>query len=630
MERQLGSRYVLESVIGRGGFGQVWRGRDLEGNVLAFKVLHPSFGDDPRAVEKFVQERSILLSLDHPNLVRVRDMIVEGDTFAFAMDLVEGGDLRSQLRARGPMPVEGACQLAAAVAAALAAIHAKGIVHRDVKPENVLIDSTSDGSIVPRLTDFGIARLESSTRKSTVFTGTPTYVAPELFDDGPATPASDLYALGVMLYELVAGAPPFKTDSILSLMRMHLEKPRQRPRAMSDDLWSLVSELQAKVPADRPQSAAVVAARLATMIVPAPVEETQQRLVRPKNQTTVHLANEAEMSSSAGVEVSRGQASTADQVGSVRDPGRKRSPPAARGEQVVRWVHGVLCVLLGGAWLYRAATELHVAIVSTSELWFHLAWFIPVVASASACAVGAASIVRPRPVAVAAATAGASMIGGIEVVVELVPPAGSSSWTWSILTLAVVAMILMLFAAWHKIRRTRISNIVLPAALILTTAILGALSPFVYHGFGSDSGVGEDDPRDAYAHHAPLSIKKLCASVDRRDIRPIVQWDDLNRDANFSGSDPKIYEGRYYCYWATGSADEGGAQNTITFIGSFNELLSDEIHAELACASEREESSLADAYVELELDAVRIDLRLLLTIVTPMRRVQSSTEATSR
>ncbi len=265
MARHLGSRYVLESVLGRGSFGEVWRGRDTDGNQLAFKILHPSFAEDSRAVEKFVQERSILITLDHPNLVRVHDMIMEGGTLALVMDLIDGGDLRKELRARGKLPEAEACELALGVAAGLGAIHSKGYIHRDIKPENTLLDISGSGSITPRVTDFGISRLSAAADRSTVLTGTPSYVAPELFDERRITSAVDLYSLGIMLYELVTGAPPFRSESVLALMRMHMEADPQRPQEMSSEVWDLVSTLLAKDPLDRGGSASSIEDALRTI-----------------------------------------------------------------------------------------------------------------------------------------------------------------------------------------------------------------------------------------------------------------------------------------------------------------------------------------------------------------------------
>ncbi len=263
-ERPLGSSYILEDVIGHGAMGQVWRGRDRDGYRLAFKVLRPELTEDPRVVQRFVQERSILTSIRHPNLVGVRDLVVEGDTLAIVMDLVEGGDLRAMLSGPRTLPPARVAELGAGIAAGLAAVHAAGVIHRDVKPENVLVDGSSSPGR-PRLTDFGIAKYvqqEGTTRRSTMLVGTPQYIAPELIDGKEPTAATDLYALGIMLYELVCGVTPFAGGSTMAVLRNHAERLPGRPPGVPDSLWDLISWLLGKHAASRPQSATQVATLL--------------------------------------------------------------------------------------------------------------------------------------------------------------------------------------------------------------------------------------------------------------------------------------------------------------------------------------------------------------------------------
>ena len=197
---------------------------------------------------------------------------MEGGTLALVMDLVEGGDLRARLRSSGTLSEFEACSLAAGVAAALGAIHSKGYIHRDIKPENTLLEFSSSGQVTPRVTDFGISRLSSAADRSTVLTGTPSYVAPELFDERRVTPAVDLYSLGIMLYEIVTGAPPFRSESVLALMRMHLDADPPRPKRMTNGLWDLVSTLLSKDPADRGGSAASVEQALRALSLETKIE----------------------------------------------------------------------------------------------------------------------------------------------------------------------------------------------------------------------------------------------------------------------------------------------------------------------------------------------------------------------
>ncbi|WP_067469166.1 protein kinase domain-containing protein [Actinomadura macra] len=259
MERPLGSKYILEEVLGRGATGEVWRGRSHEGEALAFKVLHDTLARDRDTVNRFLREGAILTDVVHPHLVRVHDLVVEGDTLAIVMDLVTGSDLRRPLNEHGAMRPGDACNVAAETASALAAIHEAGVVHRDIKPENVLLDTHRTPPSV-RLTDFGIARIAEQTgSKSTMLVGTAPYIAPELADGRPPTPATDLYALGIMLYEMCCGVTPFAADSMLVVLQRHGTSAPGRPPGIPDALWTLIEALLAKDPEARPGPAGRVA-----------------------------------------------------------------------------------------------------------------------------------------------------------------------------------------------------------------------------------------------------------------------------------------------------------------------------------------------------------------------------------
>ncbi|TDD82634.1 protein kinase domain-containing protein [Actinomadura rubrisoli] len=259
MERPLGSLYVLEEVLGRGATGEVWRGRTHEGQEYAFKVLHDTLARDAETRQRFLREDSILKSIRHPHLVRVHDLVAEGDTLAIVMDLIKGSDLRKPMREHGAMRPGDACSIAAEAASALAAIHEAGVVHRDIKPENVLLDMSSTPPAV-RLTDFGIARIaEQTSSKSTMLVGTAPYIAPELADGRSAVPATDLYALGITLYEMCCGVTPFADRSTLVTLQRHGSAAPGRPPEIPDPLWELIEGLLAKDPDDRPAPAARVA-----------------------------------------------------------------------------------------------------------------------------------------------------------------------------------------------------------------------------------------------------------------------------------------------------------------------------------------------------------------------------------
>lgn len=251
----LGSRYLLDERIGQGGMGVVWRGRDHgTGAHYAIKVLRPEYAADPASVGRFVRERTALLSLRHPNVVAVHDMIMEGDRLALVMDLISGGDLASHQRRRGgTLSPQEATDVAAQIADALAAAHTAGIVHRDLKPANVLVDGDRFA-----LADFGIARIAdhpSSTTKGTVI-GTVAYMAPEVIAGHEPTAACDVYALGVTLHELLTGAPPF-TGNVAAILHDHVYTLVPRPAGIPDPLWDVTSGCLNKDPAGRPTAAAL-------------------------------------------------------------------------------------------------------------------------------------------------------------------------------------------------------------------------------------------------------------------------------------------------------------------------------------------------------------------------------------
>ena len=259
--RCVGSSYLLVRPIGQGATGTVWRGVDrASGEPVAVKLLHESLLRQPKLVTRFVQERTILLMLRHRNVVRVRDLFSVGETLGLVMDLVGGGSLRDHLREHHTVPAGEAARLAAQVAAALAEAHDLGIVHRDLKPDNILLQA-EDGRLETRLTDFGVARMLNTPSMTTpnAVVGTPHYMAPEAFQGATASPATDVYALGVLLYEMLSGRPPYDSDAIPDLMRRHLEGGPERRAGIPDPLWDVVMSCMAQKPRLRPSAAELVA-----------------------------------------------------------------------------------------------------------------------------------------------------------------------------------------------------------------------------------------------------------------------------------------------------------------------------------------------------------------------------------
>ncbi|WP_432171249.1 protein kinase domain-containing protein [Streptomyces sp. 1222.5] len=265
--RPVGSKYLLEEPLGRGATGTVWRARQREtagaeaavagqpGETVAIKVLKEELASDPDIVMRFLRERSVLLRLTHPNIVRVRDLVVEGDLLALVMDLVDGPDLHRYLRENGPFTPVAVALMTAQIADALAASHADGVVHRDLKPANVLLQQVQ-GQMHPMLTDFGIARLADSPglTRTHEFVGTPAYVAPESAEGRPQTSAVDVYGAGILLYELVTGRPPFSGGSALEVLHQHLSAEPRRPSTVPDPLWTVIERCLRKSPEERPSA----------------------------------------------------------------------------------------------------------------------------------------------------------------------------------------------------------------------------------------------------------------------------------------------------------------------------------------------------------------------------------------
>ncbi|XVU22155.1 serine/threonine-protein kinase [Actinoplanes sp. CA-054009] len=258
--RCVGNSYVLVCPVGHGATGTVWRGIDrATGADVAVKLLHEGLLRQPKLVIRFVQERTILMMMRHENIVGVRDLFSVGGSLALVMDYVSGGSLRQYARAMGTLPPADAAELLAQVAAALAQAHELGVVHRDVKPDNILLQENA-GRFEVRLTDFGIARVLDTAGLTTpqAIVGTPHYMAPEAIQ-GEACPASDVYAVGVVLYELITGSTPYAGEP-LAVLRGHLDEQPVCPPGVAPAAWELIAWCLAKDPARRPAAAELGAA----------------------------------------------------------------------------------------------------------------------------------------------------------------------------------------------------------------------------------------------------------------------------------------------------------------------------------------------------------------------------------
>src|SRR6202163_4286981 len=248
--RVLSGRYELSHLVARGGMAEVYRARDqLLDRPVALKVLFPELSVDRSFVERFRREAQAAANLSHPNIVPVFDWGEDSGTYFIVMEFVDGRALSSILRTAGPLHPDRAAEIAADVAGALSYAHRHGVVHRDVKPGNVLI--TEEGTI--KVTDFGIARAvntEESLTQTGAVMGTATYFSPEQAEGMGVDSRSDLYSLGVVLFEMVTGRPPFLGDTPVAVASKHVREHPPAPREINPgvppDLEAIILKCLAK------------------------------------------------------------------------------------------------------------------------------------------------------------------------------------------------------------------------------------------------------------------------------------------------------------------------------------------------------------------------------------------------
>jgi eukaryotic-like serine/threonine-protein kinase len=263
MQRHLiDGRYALGNFLGGGGMAQVYLAHDeVLGRDVALKILRESYTDE-EFVERFKREAKNAAALNHPNIVQVYDQgQTEDGTYYIAMEYVPGDTLKSRITREGRLDPGEAAGIASRVAEALDVAHQRGIVHRDIKPQNVLLTPSGEAKVA----DFGIARAASSktvTDKNLVL-GTAAYMSPEQAMGEPVGPASDLYSLGVVLYEMLTGELPYQAEDPIATAMKHLDEPPRHPReanpAVPEELDALTTKLLAKRPEDRYPGAAELA-----------------------------------------------------------------------------------------------------------------------------------------------------------------------------------------------------------------------------------------------------------------------------------------------------------------------------------------------------------------------------------
>jgi eukaryotic-like serine/threonine-protein kinase len=295
----IADRYELEELVGTGGMSSVFRAHDrqLERRV-AIKILHEHYAEDPEYLERFRREARAVASLSHPNIVTVIDRGEDDGCQYIVFEHIDGENLKELVVRTGPLPVRRALELALAVADGLSFAHDHGLVHRDVKPQNVLL--SREGEV--KVTDFGIARslhVEHGVTQTGTVLGTGEYLAPEQASGGQVSPATDVYSLGVVLWELFAGEVPFAGQNFVAVALRHVnEEPpslRERRPDVSLRLDAAVERALAKDPARRFPSMAAFAAELRACLAETSAEapvvayDADLTLVRPPDPAPVRV-----------------------------------------------------------------------------------------------------------------------------------------------------------------------------------------------------------------------------------------------------------------------------------------------------------------------------------------------------
>jgi eukaryotic-like serine/threonine-protein kinase len=240
--RILNNRYEIQSKLGDGGMATVYKALDLKLNrMVAVKILRDSYASDPQFLVRFEREAKQAANLNHPNIVRVYDVGDDGDVHYIVMEYIEGSNLKETIIRSAPFPISQALEIGAQICDAIAYSHSMGLIHRDIKPQNILMDK--DGRV--RVTDFGIAKSNtaSTLTEAGITLGTVHYFSPEQAKGQPVLPQSDIYSIGVVLFEMLTGRIPFDSDNPVALALKHIEETPPSLRRLNPNIPPVVEQI---------------------------------------------------------------------------------------------------------------------------------------------------------------------------------------------------------------------------------------------------------------------------------------------------------------------------------------------------------------------------------------------------